>query len=39
VRTLFHQRLNSIVLSSICFEQLSVHHQEDYTSNFMVWRS
>ena len=32
----FHLCFNSIILSSTCFEQLSVHHQEDCTSSFTV---
>jgi len=33
----FHQRFNSTILSSTCFEELSVRHQEDCTNNFMVF--
>jgi hypothetical protein len=36
-RFFYHQWFNSTILFSTCFEQLSVQHQEDCTSSFMVF--
>jgi len=36
MHTFFHQWYNSIIVSSTCFEQPNVHHQEDCTSSFVV---
>ena len=33
----FHELFSSTALSSTCFEQLSVYHQEDCISRFMVF--